>query len=213
MACEQKKTKEQLAELKVSYLKNQFPQDSEISRLMKITGLTKGEIKKWFSDTRYNQRNSKNNHGIHLNSDSCATIIIDSSDEMNESPTGVVPQNKSSWSAFPDFTPQKFKEKTAEQLQVLQASFLNNPILTDEEMNRLRAQTKLTRREIDAWFTERRKSNVLKEEGTEMNESNASSSKEEAGETSAGDGAAGSKSGGSGSSKIGKKITRAVAHA
>ncbi|NXI67479.1 ZHX1 protein, partial [Anseranas semipalmata] len=66
-----KKTKEQLAELKVSYLKNQFPQDSEISRLMKITGLTKGEIKKWFSDTRYNQRNSKNNHGIHLNSDSC----------------------------------------------------------------------------------------------------------------------------------------------
>ncbi|NXF02491.1 ZHX1 protein, partial [Smithornis capensis] len=66
-----KKTKEQLAELKVSYLKNQFPQDSEIVRLMKITGLTKGEIKKWFSDTRYNQRNSKNNHGIHLNSDSC----------------------------------------------------------------------------------------------------------------------------------------------
>ncbi|NXG95460.1 ZHX1 protein, partial [Loxia leucoptera] len=66
-----KKTKEQLAELKVSYLKNQFPQDSEIVRLMKITGLTKGEIKKWFSDTRYNQRNSKNNHGIHLSSDSC----------------------------------------------------------------------------------------------------------------------------------------------
>ncbi|NWU52474.1 ZHX1 protein, partial [Dromas ardeola] len=66
-----KKTKEQLAELKVSYLKNQFPQDSEIVRLMKITGLTKGEIKKWFSDTRYNQRNSKNNHGIHLTSDSC----------------------------------------------------------------------------------------------------------------------------------------------
>ncbi|NXE29351.1 ZHX1 protein, partial [Ardeotis kori] len=66
-----KKTKEQLAELKVSYLKNHFPQDSEIVRLMKITGLTKGEIKKWFSDTRYNQRNSKNNHGINLNSDSC----------------------------------------------------------------------------------------------------------------------------------------------
>ncbi|NWT51835.1 ZHX1 protein, partial [Erythrocercus mccallii] len=65
-----KKTKEQLAELKVSYLKNQFPQDSEIVRLMQITGLTKGEIKKWFSDTRYNQRNSKNNHGIHLNNDS-----------------------------------------------------------------------------------------------------------------------------------------------
>ncbi|XP_010219911.1 PREDICTED: zinc fingers and homeoboxes protein 1 [Tinamus guttatus] len=199
-----KKTKEQLAELKVSYLKNHFPQDSEIIRLMKITGLTKGEIKKWFSDTRYNQRNSKNNHGIHLNSDSCAPIVIDSSDEMNESPTGVTAQSKASWSAFPDFTPQKFKEKTAEQLQVLQASFLNNPVLTDEEMNRLRAQTKLTRREIDAWFTERRKSDVLKEEGADLNDSNASSSKEEAGETSAGDGA-GPKSGGSSASKVVKK--------
>ncbi|KAL9870833.1 zinc fingers and homeoboxes protein 1 isoform 2-T5 [Geothlypis trichas] len=200
-----KKTKEQLAELKVSYLKNQFPQDSEIVRLMKITGLTKGEIKKWFSDTRYNQRNSKNNHGIHLNSDSCATIVIDSSDEMNESPTGVTPQSKSSWATFPDFTPQKFKEKTSEQLQVLQASFLNNPVLTEEEMNRLRAQTKLTRREIDAWFAEKRKSNVLKEEGVDMNESNAGSSKEESGQTSVGDGAAGTKSGCSTSSKIGKK--------
>ncbi|XP_050826263.1 zinc fingers and homeoboxes protein 1 isoform X2 [Serinus canaria] len=200
-----KKTKEQLAELKVSYLKNQFPQDSEIVRLMKITGLTKGEIKKWFSDTRYNQRNSKNNHGIHLSSDSCATIVIDSSDEMNESPTGVTPQSKPSWGTFPDFTPQKFKEKTSEQLQVLQASFLNNPVLTEEEMNRLRAQTKLTRREIDAWFTEKRKSNVLKEEGADMNESNAGSSKEESGETSVGDGAAGTKSGCCTSSKIGKK--------
>ncbi|KAM8811401.1 zinc fingers and homeoboxes protein 1 [Eudromia elegans] len=199
-----KKTKEQLAELKVSYLKNHFPQDSEIIRLMKITGLTKGEIKKWFSDTRYNQRNSKNNHGIHLNSDSCATIVIDSSDEMNESPTGVTAQSKASWSAFPDFTPQKFKEKTDEQLQVLQASFLNNSVLTDEEMNRLRAQTKLTRREIDAWFTERRKSDVLKEEGADLNDSNASNSKEEAGETSAGDGA-GPKSGGSSASKVVKK--------
>uniref|UniRef100_A0A8C3MCI0 Zinc fingers and homeoboxes protein 1 n=1 Tax=Geospiza parvula TaxID=87175 RepID=A0A8C3MCI0_GEOPR len=196
---------EQLAELKVSYLKNQFPQDSEIVRLMKITGLTKGEIKKWFSDTRYNQRNSKNNHGIHLNSDSCATIVIDSSDEMNESPTGVTPQSKPSWATFPDFTPQKFKEKTSEQLQVLQASFLNNPVLTEEEMNRLRAQTKLTRREIDAWFAEKRKSNALKEEGADVNESNAGSSKEESGETPVGDGAAGTKSGCSTSSKIGKK--------
>ncbi|KFW95092.1 Zinc fingers and homeoboxes protein 1 [Phalacrocorax carbo] len=77
-----KKTKEQLAELKVSYLKNQFPQDSEIVRLMKITGLTKGEIKKWFSDTRYNQRNSKNNHGIHLNRCSTSSKIGKKSPEQ-----------------------------------------------------------------------------------------------------------------------------------
>lgn len=179
-----KKTKEQLAELKVSYLKNQFPHDSEIIRLMKITGLTKGEIKKWFSDTRYNQRNSKSNQCLHLNNDSSTTIIIDSSDETTESPTVVTSQPKQSWNPFPDFTPQKFKEKTAEQLRALQASFLNSSILTDEELNRLRAQTKLTRREIDAWFTEKKKSKALKEEKMEVDENNAGSSKEEPGETS-----------------------------
>ncbi|XP_064124115.1 zinc fingers and homeoboxes protein 1 [Loxodonta africana] len=189
-----KKTKEQLAELKVSYLKNQFPHDSEIIRLMKITGLTKGEIKKWFSDTRYNQRNSKSNQCLHLNNDSLTTIIIDSSDETTESPTGVISQPKQSWNSIPDFPPQKFKEKTAEQLRALQASFLNSSVLTDEELNRLRAQTKLTRREIDTWFTERNKSKALKEEKMEMDESNASSSKEEAGETSPGDESAAPKS-------------------
>ena len=59
--------------------------------------------------------------------------------------------------AFPDFTPQKFKEKTPEQLLVLEASFHNSDTPSDEELSRLRAETKLTRREVDAWFTERRK--------------------------------------------------------
>ncbi|XP_058420872.1 zinc fingers and homeoboxes protein 1 [Diceros bicornis minor] len=198
-----KKTKEQLAELKVSYLKNQFPHDSEIIRLMKITGLTKGEIKKWFSDTRYNQRNSKSNQCLHLNNDSSTTIIIDSSDETAESPAVVTSQHKQSWNPFPDFTPQKFKEKTAEQLRALQASFLNSSVLTDEELNRLRAQTKLTRREIDAWFTEKKKSKALKEEKMEIDESNAGSSKEEAGEASPGDESGAPKSGSTG--KICKK--------
>ncbi|XDB57210.1 PREDICTED: zinc fingers and homeoboxes protein 1 [Capra hircus] len=198
-----KKTKEQLAELKVSYLKNQFPHDAEIIRLMKITGLTKGEIKKWFSDTRYNQRNSKSNQCLHLNNDSSATIIIDSSDETTESPAVVTSQQKQSWNPFPDFTPQKFKEKTAEQLRALQASFLNSSVLTEEELNRLRAQTKLTRREIDAWFTEKKKSKALKEEKVEAEESNAGSSKEEAGETSPGDESSAPKSGSAG--KICKK--------
>uniref|UniRef100_A0A8C5L047 Zinc fingers and homeoboxes protein 1 n=1 Tax=Jaculus jaculus TaxID=51337 RepID=A0A8C5L047_JACJA len=198
-----KKTKEQLAELKGSYLKNQFPHDSEIIRLMKITGLTKGEIKKWFSDTRYNQRNSKSNQCLHLNNDPSSTIIIDSSDETAEPPPVAPSQPKQSWHPFPDFTPQKFKEKTAEQLRVLQASFLNSPVLTDEELNRLRAQTKLTRREIDAWFTEKKKSKALKDEKIETDESNVGSSKEEPGETSPGEDSAAPKSGSTG--KICKK--------
>uniref|UniRef100_A0A3B4AWD6 Zinc fingers and homeoboxes protein 1 n=1 Tax=Periophthalmus magnuspinnatus TaxID=409849 RepID=A0A3B4AWD6_9GOBI len=165
-----KKSKEQLAELKASYLKNHFVTDAEIARLMKLTNLTKGEIKKWFSDTRYNQRNSKNSHiimvqdGARGGSSANATIVIDSSDETPCSPnpphTPPVKERETrskSWNPFPDFTLQKFKEKTPEQLVVLEESFEKNSTPSDEELSRLRAETKLTRREIDAWFTERRK--------------------------------------------------------
>ncbi|KAL0171454.1 hypothetical protein M9458_031765, partial [Cirrhinus mrigala] len=163
-----KKSKEQLAELKASYLKNQFASDAEIARLMKLTNLTKGEIKKWFSDTRYNQRNSKNSHAFIANDNprgsSSATIVIDSSDETPQSPTPSPVKEKETraktWNPFPDFTLQKFKEKTPEQLVVLEESFQKCDTPTDEELSRLRAETKLTRREIDAWFTEKRKTPV-----------------------------------------------------
>ncbi|XP_076869022.1 zinc fingers and homeoboxes protein 1 [Brachyhypopomus gauderio] len=164
-----KKSKEQLAELKASYMKNHFASDSEIARLMKLTNLTKGEIKKWFSDTRYNQRNSKNNHftippdGARTSSSS-ATIVIDSSDETPQSPTPSPVKEKETrtktWNPFPDFTLQKFKEKTPEQLVILEESYQKCDTPTDEELSRLRAETKLTRREIDAWFTEKRKTPV-----------------------------------------------------
>uniref|UniRef100_UPI0037E85746 zinc fingers and homeoboxes protein 1-like n=1 Tax=Semicossyphus pulcher TaxID=241346 RepID=UPI0037E85746 len=170
-----KKSKEQLAELKASYLKNHFVTDAEIARLMKLTNLTKGEIKKWFSDTRYNQRNSKNSHVIVFHdgggrgsggcsSSSTTTIVIDSSDETPTSPhpprTPPVKEKETrpkTWNPFPDFTLQKFKEKTPEQLVVLEESFEKCSTPSDEELSRLRTETKLTRREIDAWFTERRK--------------------------------------------------------
>ncbi|XP_063055003.1 zinc fingers and homeoboxes protein 1-like [Engraulis encrasicolus] len=171
-----KKSKEQLAELKASYLKNQFATDAEIARLMKLTNLTKGEIKKWFSDTRYNQRNSKNSHVIvfHDNirsnnssggsSSSSGPIIIDSSDETPQSPPPTPspvkekdPPKPKTWNPFPDFTLQKFKEKTPEQLVVLEESYQKCDTPTDDELSKLRTETKLTRREIDAWFTEKRK--------------------------------------------------------
>lgn len=170
-----KKSKEQLAELKASYLNNHFVTDAEIARLMKLTNLTKGEIKKWFSDTRYNQRNSKNSHvivfhdgvgkgGVSCSSSASTTIVIDSSDENPTSPhpprTPPVKEKETrpkTWNPFPDFTLQKFKEKTPEQLVVLEESFEKSSTPTDEELSRLRTETKLTRREIDAWFTERRK--------------------------------------------------------
>lgn len=195
-ATKPKKSKEQLAELKASYGRRQFATEAEISRLMQVTKLSKRAIKKWFSDTRYNQRNSKDHHGVLLsdapsgrapaggrggrnnsgslndsnnsgNAATTATIVIDSSDDASDSsPTSAnAPGSSGSSSdprvkfrhAFPDFTPQKFKEKTPEQLLILEASFQKSDTPSDEELSRLRAETKLTRREVDAWFTERRK--------------------------------------------------------
>uniref|UniRef100_A0A1A7WZ91 Zinc fingers and homeoboxes protein 1 n=1 Tax=Iconisemion striatum TaxID=60296 RepID=A0A1A7WZ91_9TELE len=199
-----KKSKEQLAELKASYLKNHFVTDGEIARLMKLTNLTKGEIKKWFSDTRYNQRNSKNSHVIVFHdgggrgsSSSSVPIIIDSSDETPTSPhpprTPPVKDKEKeprakTWNPFPDFTLQKFKEKTPEQLVVLEESFEKSNSPSDEELSRLRTETKLTRREIDAWFTERRKvpavsiSSPESSEGGKMETDHAKVGEEEEGE-------------------------------
>lgn len=198
-ASKPKKSKEQLAELKASYGRRQFATEEEISRLMQVTRLSKRAIKKWFSDTRYNQRNSREHHAALLadspasrpgggrggrgggggggpddasgnSAEGNAPIVIDSSDDASEaSPTapggGGWPGPSSDprvkfRHAFPDFTPQKFKEKTAEQLLVLEASFQGSDTPSDEELSRLRAQTKLTRREVDAWFTERRKASA-----------------------------------------------------
>ncbi|XP_061902822.1 zinc fingers and homeoboxes protein 1-like isoform X1 [Entelurus aequoreus] len=189
-ASKPKKSKEQLAELKASYGRRQFASEAEISRLMQITKLSKRAIKKWFSDTRYNQRNAKEQHadakeqhadaraaapdggGRSGASDSAAgdevgAIVIDSSDDASDAPPLTAPsldsprpprdRRASLRHAFPDFTPQKFKEKTSEQLLGLESSFRQCDTPSDEELMRLRAQTKLTRREVDAWFIERRK--------------------------------------------------------
>ncbi|XP_013909566.1 PREDICTED: zinc fingers and homeoboxes protein 1 [Thamnophis sirtalis] len=182
-----KKTKEQLMELKVSYLKSHFPLDSEIIRLMETTGLTKGEIKKWFSDTRYNQRNSKHNYHNNQNSDSC-TIVIDSSDETSEPPMLVQPPQKP-FSAASDLSAQTFKDKTAEQLKVLQDSLHNHPVLSEDELNRISSETKLSKEEIEAWFAEQKKTSGSAEEGEELPEGHPESQKEiAAAETSGGEG-------------------------
>lgn len=43
------------------------------------------------------------------------------------------------------------------QIRALEASFAQNPEPTGEEVERLRTETKMTRREIHGWFSERRK--------------------------------------------------------
>ncbi|XP_059829022.1 zinc fingers and homeoboxes protein 2a [Hypanus sabinus] len=141
-----KKTKEQMAELKASFAVSQFPDDDEVFRLMQVTKLSRSEIKKWFSDNRYR---TQKGHSSHASAETTVTIPHE--------PAPGHGARRSGWNTFSDLGSHKFKEKSAEQLKVLEESFQNSSFPTDEEKDRLRVESKLTRREIDAWFSERRK--------------------------------------------------------
>lgn len=166
-----KKSHEQLSALKGSFCRNQFPGQSEVEHLTKVTGLSTREVRKWFSDRRYHCRNLKGSR-LMMPGDPGA-IIMDSVPEVPFSPASKVPEvtciptaatlvthpsaKRQSWHQSPDFTPTKYKERAPEQLRALESSFAQNPLPLDEELDRLRTETKMTRREIDSWFSERRK--------------------------------------------------------
>ncbi|XP_039655431.1 zinc fingers and homeoboxes protein 3 [Perca fluviatilis] len=57
----------------------------------------------------------------------------------------------------PDFTAIRYKEREPHQVKALEASFGQDPDPAGEEVDRLRAETKMTRREIHGWFADRRK--------------------------------------------------------
>ncbi|XP_038601836.1 LOW QUALITY PROTEIN: zinc fingers and homeoboxes protein 2 [Tachyglossus aculeatus] len=65
---DRKKTKEQIAALKASFLASQFPAEAEVYRLIGATGLSRSEIKKWFSDHRYRSQRGI----VHITSESLA---------------------------------------------------------------------------------------------------------------------------------------------
>lgn len=142
-ASDRKKTKEQIAHLKASFLQSQFPDDAEVYRLIEVTGLSRSEIKKWFSDHRYRCQRGI----VHITSESLAK------DQLAIAAS----RHGRTYHAYPDFTPQKFKEKTQGQVKLLEDSFLKSSFPTQAELDRLRVETKLSRREIDSWFSERRK--------------------------------------------------------
>lgn len=140
---DRKKTKEQIAHLKASFLQSQFPDDAEVYRLIEVTGLARGDIKKWFSDHRYRCQRGI----VHITSESLAK------DQLALATS----QHSRTYHAYPDFAPQKFKEKTQGQVKILEDSFLKSSFPTQAELDQLRMETKLSRREIDSWFSERRK--------------------------------------------------------
>ncbi|XP_063307166.1 zinc fingers and homeoboxes protein 2 [Pelobates fuscus] len=139
---DRKKTKEQIALLKASFVISQFPDDTEIYRLIDVTGLSRSEIKKWFSDHRYRSQRGI----VHITSESIAREKI-----------SIAKSGRSSQPYSETGTRKQLTETTEEQLRFLENSFLKSSFPTQTEMDHLKAETKLSRKEIDLWFSERRK--------------------------------------------------------
>ncbi|XP_006636139.1 zinc fingers and homeoboxes protein 2a [Lepisosteus oculatus] len=136
LSFDRKKSKEQIAELKSSFLKSQFPEDKEVYRLIEATSLSRSEIKKWFSDHRY-----RNQKGLPYGNSESLVMAHDSSQ----------PQ-----SSLVDIVQQRFKGKTSDQLKILEDSFRKTSFPTQGEIDHLMMDTSLSRKEIDSWFVERR---------------------------------------------------------
>ncbi|XP_037336428.2 LOW QUALITY PROTEIN: zinc fingers and homeoboxes protein 3 [Pungitius pungitius] len=177
-----KKSQEQLSALKDSFLRNQFPDQEEVDRLIATTALTVREVRKWFSDRRYHFRNLK---GVRTGgqgrpgggggpgaSGGCAdgsTNPLDLSEgggggsaplspTPSQTPTSpTTPSRRHPRPPSPDFTAIRYKERDPHQLKALEASFVQDPDPPGEEVDRLRSETKMTRREIHGWFSDRRK--------------------------------------------------------
>ncbi|XP_051912359.1 zinc fingers and homeoboxes protein 3 [Hippocampus zosterae] len=181
--CKGKKSQEQLGTLKDSFLSNAYPDQEEVDRLISLTGLTVREVRKWFSDRRYHLRNlkgprsgpgaphkasvgggnegspgpidlSENSSGARTPQHGCAPL----SPTSTHTPTSPsTPSRRLPRSPSPDFTVVRYKEREPHQIKALEASFTQAAEPTGEEVDRLRSETKMTRREIHNWFTERRK--------------------------------------------------------
>ncbi|XP_075070119.1 zinc fingers and homeoboxes protein 2 [Mixophyes fleayi] len=136
---ERKKTNEQISLLKASFVISQFPDDAEIYRLIDVTGLSRSEIKKWFSDHRYRSQRGI----VHITSE---TIARDRMSARSRRPYH-----------YRELATTKVTAITNEQLECLENSFQKSSFPTQAEMDHLRTETKLSRREMDLWFSDRRK--------------------------------------------------------
>lgn len=67
------------------------------------------------------------------------------------------PSRRGARAPSPDFTAIRYKEREPHQVKALEASFALEVEPSAEEVERLRQDTKMTRREIHSWFAERRR--------------------------------------------------------
>nr|XP_033819596.1 zinc fingers and homeoboxes protein 3 [Geotrypetes seraphini]XP_033819597.1 zinc fingers and homeoboxes protein 3 [Geotrypetes seraphini] len=172
-----KKSHEQLSALKNSFCKSQFPAHSEVERLTRITGLAKRDVRKWFSDRRYHYRNYKGTRSFfarHMMVNSQPNVTFSTSSKGPEfaytppvTTQSATHTRRQSWHQSPDFTPTKYKERAPEQVKALEDSFAQNSFPSEEEVDRLRTETKMTRREVDSWFSDKRKK-IAEEEKEEV---------------------------------------------
>ncbi|XP_017270614.1 zinc fingers and homeoboxes protein 3 [Kryptolebias marmoratus] len=70
----------------------------------------------------------------------------------------------------PDFTAVRYKEREPHQVKALEASFAQNSDPSGEEVDRLRSETKMTRREIHSWFSEKRKKVAAEKKKDELDQ-------------------------------------------
>ncbi|MBN3306096.1 ZHX2 protein, partial [Amia calva] len=138
LSLDRKKSRDQVTELKASFHKNQVPEDHEVYRLIEATGLSRSEIKKWFSDQRYRAQRGL----LHIAGEALAK-------EAAQKPNR--PQ-----SPFLDTMQLHFKGKSSEQLRILEDSFRKTSCPTQGEVEHLATNTSLSSKEIDNWFLERR---------------------------------------------------------
>lgn len=199
-----KKSQEQLSALKESFLISQFPSQEEVDRLISLTGLTVREVRKWFSDRRYHFRNHKGSklstggQTSTATSSSAYSASADSADNAallerprtpqqvplspsrQQQTTPPTPTRRQPRPPSPDFTAIRYKEREPHQVRALEASFAQDSDPSEEEVDRLRAETKMTRREIHGWFSERRRRVAAEKKKEELERAEREEEEEEA---------------------------------
>lgn len=78
-----KKSKAQLAALRKSFLRENWPAEAELRRLQEETGLSRNDIRKWFSDSRYQLRVGRGSLAA-AQSHSHPTTIEVKQDQLNQ---------------------------------------------------------------------------------------------------------------------------------
>lgn len=135
------KTSEQLSVLRSSYTQCPFPEEDEIYRLIETTGLSRGEIKKWFSEQRL----------LNLKGVPPPPVLVKA--EVTPAPKEA-PVKKAVPSHFPLL--ERVKGKSSEQLKALEESFQRSSSPTEADLDQLAQETRLSKTEVDCWFLERR---------------------------------------------------------